>query len=179
MKFHKPLFPTFRDNFSIPPSKVRNSNRILTDVSGKPIAPFLKDHGSKKNPFFKGPDELISNLFRGGSLKSRKVKGITCFYGTGQFGTLSTLHRAGERLSSPCNRLWWPTGGTGMALLSLIPAPDGCGWSTPHPDRFNSGKGTRYPPYGIRGRPQRRSGRVRNISPSSGFDTRTSHSQKV
>jgi len=45
-------------------------------------------------------------------------------------------------------------------------------WSTPRPGRFTPKK-TRYTLYGRLGEPQGRSGRVRKISPTSGFDPRT------
>ena len=44
------------------------------------------------------------------------------------------------------------------------------GWLTPRPGRFTPGKETLYPSYRRLGGPQGRSGRVRNISPSPGFD---------
>jgi len=46
------------------------------------------------------------------------------------------------------------------------------GWSTPRPGRFTPAK-TRYPLYRRLGGPQGRSGQVRNITPSAGFDPRT------
>ena len=57
--------------------------------------------------------------------------------------------------------------------LSLTSALDGGGWSTPRPGRFTPGKETRYPLYRRLGRPQGRSGRVRKISLTPGFDPRT------
>jgi hypothetical protein len=47
------------------------------------------------------------------------------------------------------------------------------GWLAPRPGRFTPGKETRYPPYRRLGGPQRRSGRLRKISPPPGFDPRT------
>jgi hypothetical protein len=47
------------------------------------------------------------------------------------------------------------------------------GWSTPHPDRFTPGKQTLFLLYRRLGGPQGRSGLVRKISPSPGFDLRT------
>ena len=54
----------------------------------------------------------------------------------------------------------------------MTSALDGGGWSTPRPGRFTRGK-TRYPLYRRLGRPQGRSGLVRKISPTPGFDPRT------
>jgi hypothetical protein len=59
------------------------------------------------------------------------------------------------------------------STLSLTLALDEGGWSTPRPGRFTPGKETRYPLYRRLGGPQGRSGRVRKISPPSGFDPRT------
>jgi rRNA maturation protein Nop10 len=57
--------------------------------------------------------------------------------------------------------------------LSLTSALDGGEWSTPRPGRFTPGKETRYPLYRRLCGPQRRSGRLRKISPSPGIDSRT------
>jgi hypothetical protein len=57
-------------------------------------------------------------------------------------------------------------GGGGVVL-------DGGKLSTPRPGRFTPGKETQYPLYRRLGWPQGRSGRVRKISPSPGFDPRT------
>ena len=64
-------------------------------------------------------------------------------------------------------------GSGGIAVLSLTSALDGGGWSTPRPGRFTPGKETRYPLYRRLGGPQGRSGRVRKISPTPGFDPQT------
>ena len=56
--------------------------------------------------------------------------------------------------------------------LSLTLVLDGGGWSKPRPAALHPGK-TRYPLYRRLGRPQGRSGRVRKISPPSGFVPRT------
>jgi hypothetical protein len=61
------------------------------------------------------------------------------------------------------------------STLSLTPALDGGGWSTPRPSRFTSGKKAPYPLYRRLDVPQGRSGRVQNISPPSGFDLRIVH----
>jgi hypothetical protein len=55
----------------------------------------------------------------------------------------------------------------------LTSAIDGGGRSTPRPDRFTSGKETRYPFYRRLGEPHSRSGRVRKSSPPREFDPRT------
>ena len=58
----------------------------------------------------------------------------------------------------------------GVALPNLRPRHwKWGGWSAPRPGRFTPGK-TRYPLYRRLGGPQGRSGRVRKISPSPGFD---------
>jgi len=57
------------------------------------------------------------------------------------------------------------------STLSLTSALDGGEWSTPRPGRFTPGK-TRYPLYRRLGGPQGRSGQVRKISLSPGFDPR-------
>jgi hypothetical protein len=57
--------------------------------------------------------------------------------------------------------------------LFLTSTLDGRKWSTPRPGRFNPGKEARYPLYRRLGVPQSRSGRVRKISPSPGFDPLT------
>ena len=49
------------------------------------------------------------------------------------------------------------------STLSLTSAPDGCGWSTPRPGRFTSGKETRYPLYRRLGGPQGQSGWVEKL----------------
>ena len=54
-------------------------------------------------------------------------------------------------------------------------ARDGDGRSTPRPGRFTPRKETRYPFYRKLGGPLGRSGRVRKIWPSPGFDPRTVH----
>jgi len=51
----------------------------------------------------------------------------------------------------------------------------GGGWSTPRPDRFTPGKDTRYPVHMRPGGRDVQSGRVRKISPVSGFDPQTVH----
>jgi hypothetical protein len=56
------------------------------------------------------------------------------------------------------------------STLSLTSALDGGGLSKSRPGRFTPGKETRYTFYRRLGGPQRLSGRVREISPSSGFD---------
>ena len=56
--------------------------------------------------------------------------------------------------------------------LSLSSALDGGEWSTPRPGRFAPGKDL-DPLYGRLGGLQGRSGRVQNISSSSGFAART------
>ena len=61
---------------------------------------------------------------------------------------------------------------TYSCTLSLTSALDWDEWTTPRPVRFPLGKQTRYPLYRLGG-PQGRSGRVRKISPLSGFDPRT------
>ena len=60
------------------------------------------------------------------------------------------------------------------STLPSTSALDGGGWSTPRPDRFTPGEGTRYPLYRRLGGPQARSVRVRKIS-TPGFDPRTVH----
>jgi hypothetical protein len=59
------------------------------------------------------------------------------------------------------------------SILSLTSVLDGSGWLTPCPGRFTPGKENRYPLYMRLGGSQGRSGRVRKISPSLGFDPRT------
>jgi hypothetical protein len=59
------------------------------------------------------------------------------------------------------------------STLSLTSALDGGGWLTPRPDRFTSGKDTRYPLYRRLGGAQGYSGRLRKISLPPGFDTWT------
>ena len=59
------------------------------------------------------------------------------------------------------------------STLSLTSVLDGGGWSTPRPGRLTTGKETQYPSYRRLGGPRGRSGEVRNISPSPGFDPRT------
>jgi hypothetical protein len=54
------------------------------------------------------------------------------------------------------------------STLSLTPALDGGGWSTPRPGRFTPRKDTRCPLYRRLCGPQGRSGRVRKISPPTG-----------
>jgi hypothetical protein len=56
---------------------------------------------------------------------------------------------------------------------SLASALDGGGWLTPRSDRFTLREETRYVLYTRQGGHQGRSGQVRKISPSSGFDPRT------
>ena len=63
--------------------------------------------------------------------------------------------------------------------LSLTSALDGGGWSTPRPCRFIPGKETRYPLYRRLCGPQGRSGRVRKISPSPGFDPSPASSRSL
>jgi len=62
---------------------------------------------------------------------------------------------------------------THSSILSLTSGLRGRGWSMPRPGRFTPGKETRYPLYRRLGGRQGRSGQVRKISPSSGFDPRT------
>jgi len=57
-------------------------------------------------------------------------------------------------------------------ILSSTSALDGGGCSTARPGRFPPGK-NRYPLYRRLGGPQGRSGQVREISPTPGFDPRT------
>ena len=64
-------------------------------------------------------------------------------------------------------------GNRGSSTLSLTSALDGGGWLTPRPGRYTSGKESRYPMYSSLGGPQRRSGRMRKISPPTEFDPRT------
>jgi len=59
------------------------------------------------------------------------------------------------------------------SALSLTSALDGSGWLTPRPSCFTPWKENRYPLYRRLGGTQGRSGRVRKISPSPGFDPRT------
>jgi hypothetical protein len=59
------------------------------------------------------------------------------------------------------------------STLSLTLALDEGGLSTPRPGRFIPGKETRYLLYMRLGGPQGRYGRLRKISPPSGFDPRT------
>jgi len=59
------------------------------------------------------------------------------------------------------------------STLYLTSAIDGVGWSNPRPGRFTPGKDTRCPFYRRLGGPQGRSGRVRKISHTPGFDPRT------
>jgi hypothetical protein len=59
------------------------------------------------------------------------------------------------------------------STLSLTSALDGDEWLTPHLGRFIPGKGTRYPLHRMLGEPGGRSGLVRKISPSPGFDSWT------
>jgi len=59
------------------------------------------------------------------------------------------------------------------STLSLTSTLDAGGWSTPRPGRFTPGKETRYPFYRRLSGPQGRSGLVRKISPTPGFDSRT------
>jgi hypothetical protein len=54
------------------------------------------------------------------------------------------------------------------SVLSLTSALDRGVWLTPRSGRFTPGKETRYPLYRSVGGPQDRSGRVREISPSTG-----------
>jgi hypothetical protein len=54
------------------------------------------------------------------------------------------------------------------STLSLISALGVDGWSPPRPDRFTAGKETRYPLCRRLSGPQKRSGRVRKISPWPG-----------
>jgi hypothetical protein len=58
------------------------------------------------------------------------------------------------------------------STLPSTSALDGGEWSTARPGHFTPGK-TRYPFYSRLGGPQGRSGRVRKISPATGFDPRT------
>jgi hypothetical protein len=59
------------------------------------------------------------------------------------------------------------------STLSLTSALDGGGWSTPNHGRFTPGKMTRYPFCRRQSGPHGRYRRVRKISLSPGFDTRT------
>jgi hypothetical protein len=67
------------------------------------------------------------------------------------------------------------------STLSLTSALDGGGWSTPRPGRFTSEEETRYPHYWRLCGPQGRSGRVREISPSTGIRSpdRTTRSESL
>ena len=64
-------------------------------------------------------------------------------------------------------------GGMRSFTFSLTSAVHGGGWLTPRPNRFSPRKETRYLLYGRLGRPQSRSGRVRQTSPRPGFDSPT------
>jgi len=59
------------------------------------------------------------------------------------------------------------------STFCLTSGQHGGGWLTPRPGHFNPGEETRYPLYKRLGEPQRRSGRVRNISPPPGSELRT------
>jgi len=67
-----------------------------------------------------------------------------------------------------------PALGVEVYLYSLfnLGARWGC-WSAPRPGRFTPWKETRYPSYRRLAGPHGRSGRMRKISPSHGFDPRT------
>ena len=58
------------------------------------------------------------------------------------------------------------------STFSVTSTLDRCGWSTPLPGRFTPGKETRYPLNIRLGGSQGRSGLLRKISPSPGFDPR-------
>ena len=64
-------------------------------------------------------------------------------------------------------------GSRGTALLFFNLGARWGGWSTSRPGRFTLGKENLYPLYRRLGGPQERSGRVRKISPPTGFDPRT------
>ena len=59
------------------------------------------------------------------------------------------------------------------SILSLTSALDGGGWLTSRPGRFTPRKQIRYPVYKRIGEPHSRSGRVRKVSPPTGFDLHT------
>ena len=61
----------------------------------------------------------------------------------------------------------------GITTLSLTSVPDGGGWLTARPGRFDRGKETRYSLYWRPCGSQGRCGRVRKISLLPGFDPRT------
>jgi hypothetical protein len=63
-------------------------------------------------------------------------------------------------------------GSRGIAL-SLTSALDGGWWSKPRPCCFTPEQDKRYPFYRRLGGPQGRTGRVRKISPTPGFNPRT------
>jgi hypothetical protein len=75
---------------------------------------------------------------------------------------------------SPYNRPWGPKRRSwGIALPCREPRhEEGMVWLAPRPGRFNPGKETQYPLYRRPGGPQGRCGRLRKISPPSGFDPR-------
>ena len=77
-------------------------------------------------------------------------------------------------------KIWFRTGNEGpegkqrySSTLSLTSALNGGGWLTRRPECFTSGRQTRYPLYRRLGGPQGWSRWVREISPPTGFDTRT------
>ena len=59
------------------------------------------------------------------------------------------------------------------STLPLTSALHGGGWLALRPSRFTTGKESQYPLHRRLGGPQDQSGRVRKISPPSGFDPRT------
>jgi hypothetical protein len=73
--------------------------------------------------------------------------------------------------TSPCKRPYRTTGGVKetMSFFNLAAR----WWSTPLPGRFNPGKETRYPFCTKMGGHHGRSGQMRKILPTSGFDPRT------
>ena len=59
-----------------------------------------------------------------------------------------------------------------MTIVSSTSAPIGGAWLTPRARRLIPGKGTRYPLYRSQGGLQGQRGRMRKISPPTGFDLR-------
>jgi hypothetical protein len=67
----------------------------------------------------------------------------------------------------------WPKGGVEVLYSLMITALEGSEGTASHPGRYLPPGKTRYSFYKRLGWPQGRSGRVRKISPPSGFDPRT------